>query len=349
MKNITILLNILIKLKYLIIITCAFVFINNLKAQSPLCSSAGGNQTYEWVTRVKISDGEQSSTKSGYTDYTSSAIATLTAGSTYSIEVDVATDGTQYMEYVKIWFDMNQNDTIEDPNELVFNLGKNVQTLGTFTGTVTIPSTCYSGHIYARVIMQYSSTPSLCGTYTYGETEDYLVNVIGGTTNPENKTLTVALAGTGTGTIISSPSGINTESGVKSFDFTQNEVVTLTASPSNGSSFTGWTGDYTSSNSSINVTLSDNKSVTANFDLTVSNLSNGISSAENAVTIYPNPITDKLFIKNNGELLDIKIYSTVGNLIYTSLTKDKFLNLSNLAPGLYIIIINSNQYKFIKI
>jgi hypothetical protein len=69
---------------------------------------------------------------------------------------------------VKIWLDMNQNDTIEDLEELVFNINKNVTTLETFTGTITIPPTAFNGHIYMRVIMQYNATPNLCGTYTYG-------------------------------------------------------------------------------------------------------------------------------------------------------------------------------------
>jgi len=63
---------------------------------------------------------------------------------------------------------MNQNGTIEDPAELVYNVNQSVTTLKTFTGNITIPSSAYNGQIYMRVIMQYQATPSLCGTYQYG-------------------------------------------------------------------------------------------------------------------------------------------------------------------------------------
>jgi hypothetical protein len=250
-----------------ILISLIVLSVLNVQAQasSPFCASSADNQNYEWIVRVQIHDGVQNSGKSGYSDYTDTPLATLTAGTTYNVEVDVATNGTQYHEYVKIWFDMNQNDAIEDPAELVFNVDKNVQTLGTFSGTVTVPSTAFNGHIYVRVIMQYNATPALCGTYTYGETEDYLVNVIGATPNPENNTLTVATAGSGTGDVTSSPSGINTAGGVNSFDFSENEVVTLTATPTAGSSFTNWTGDCSGTNTSVAVTMDADKNCTAYF------------------------------------------------------------------------------------
>jgi len=251
-----------------ILISLAVLTVLNVQAQasSPFCASSADNQNFEWIVRVQIHDGVQASGPTPYSDYTGTPLATLTAGTTYNVEVDVATNGTQYHEYVKIWFDMNQNDAIEDPGELVFNVDKNVQTLGTFSGTVTVPSTAFNGHIYVRVIMQYNATPALCGTYTYGETEDYLVNVIGGTPNPENKTLTVAIAGSGTGNVTSSPSGINTAGGVNNFDFSENEVVTLTATPTVGSSFTNWTGDCSGTNTSVAVTMDADKNCTASFE-----------------------------------------------------------------------------------
>src|SRR5262245_61015078 len=53
--------------------------------------------------------------------------------------------------------------------------------------------------------------------------------------------LTVALAGTGSGTVTSSPSGIACPP-TCSASFGRGTVVTLTAAPAAGSTFTGWTG-----------------------------------------------------------------------------------------------------------
>ncbi len=81
-------------------------------AQSTLCNSKGNNQYYEWVTRIKINDGVRTSGKTGYADFTSSAISTLTAGQTYDVEIDVRTNGNTYNEYVKLWLDLNQDNVI---------------------------------------------------------------------------------------------------------------------------------------------------------------------------------------------------------------------------------------------
>ena len=48
--------------------------------------------------------------------------------------------------------------------------------------------------------------------------------------------------------------------------YPEGTVVTLTAIPIFGSTFTGWTGDLTGSNSVSNITMDANKNVTANFD-----------------------------------------------------------------------------------
>ena len=85
------------------------------RAVSPLCSSVGSNQNYEWVTRVAINGTSVTIPKTGYHDATATAVATLQAGQSYTVEVDVLTDGTSYQEYVKFWFDQNQNGAIEDP------------------------------------------------------------------------------------------------------------------------------------------------------------------------------------------------------------------------------------------
>ncbi len=78
------------------------------------------------------------------------------------------------------------------------------------------------------------------------------------------QTLTVNKAGTGSGTVTSSPSGINCGSTCAA-QFNQGTAVTLTASPTAGSTFTGWSGGGCSGTGTCQVTLSSDTTVTATF------------------------------------------------------------------------------------
>jgi len=75
--------------------------------------------------------------------------------------------------------------------------------------------------------------------------------------------LTMTNAGTGNGTVTSSPSGINCGS-TCSANYNNGTSVTLTATASSGSTFTGWSDACTGAGS-CNVTMNAAKSVTAAF------------------------------------------------------------------------------------
>jgi hypothetical protein len=79
-------------------------------------------------------------------------------------------------------------------------------------------------------------------------------------------TLTVQKAGTGDGTVKSSPAGINCGS-VCSRPFVNNKTVTLTAKSVTGSQFSGWSGSC-SGLSTCKVKMSQSQSVTATFTST---------------------------------------------------------------------------------
>jgi hypothetical protein len=79
-------------------------------------------------------------------------------------------------------------------------------------------------------------------------------------------TLTAKKTGTGTGTVTSSPSGITCGS-TCSASFNTGAVVTLTATPDPSSTFVGWSGGGCSGTGTCQVTMSNNKSVTAAFSL----------------------------------------------------------------------------------
>jgi Tol biopolymer transport system component len=79
------------------------------------------------------------------------------------------------------------------------------------------------------------------------------------------RTLTVSIAGTGSGTVTSSPAGIACPGTTCSAQFADGTSVTLTATPGAGSEFVGWSGGGCSSTGTCQLTLSADTSVTAQF------------------------------------------------------------------------------------
>jgi hypothetical protein len=80
--------------------------------------------------------------------------------------------------------------------------------------------------------------------------------------------LTVTMAGTGSGTVTSSPAGMSCSTNC-SFDFAFNTVVTLTAAATSSSTFAGWSGEGCSGTGTCQVTMSGTRNVTASFNLSV--------------------------------------------------------------------------------
>jgi hypothetical protein len=147
------------------------------------CTSGATSATYGYVKRVELNTiNNVSPTGCGqqYTDFTS--IQTdLIEGLSYTLSLDLGncTGGT-YSYGTRVWIDFNQNG-IFDATELVYD-GYHPVSSGTITsvnGTITVPQGLPNGLTRMRVvIVESNSSPNPCGTYTWGETEDYLVNIL---------------------------------------------------------------------------------------------------------------------------------------------------------------------------
>lgn len=77
--------------------------------------------------------------------------------------------------------------------------------------------------------------------------------------------LTVTFAGTGSGKVSSNPAGINMCSTTCSASFASGTQITLTATPTAGSTFTGWTGEGCSGTGTCIFTITQSTNVVANF------------------------------------------------------------------------------------
>jgi PKD repeat protein len=144
-------------------------------SEIPYCDSAGGSQAYEYIAGVAVADLNNSSGASGYTDFTY-LTAHLTQGNSASVSLTPGFVSSSYTEWWKIWVDYNGDHDFSDTGEEVFaGSGSSV-----VTGSFTVPGTAPLGNTRMRVSMSYSTYPPICGTFTYGEVEDYTANISGG-------------------------------------------------------------------------------------------------------------------------------------------------------------------------
>ncbi|MBS7233767.1 T9SS type A sorting domain-containing protein [Flavobacterium psychroterrae] len=84
------------------------------------------------------------------------------------------------------FIDLNNNGVFTDSGEEVYSIFSS----STLTPQITIPASAFTGNIRMRIIVSYNSITSSCGTYTYGETEDYTLNVSGGTAKFKQSNIT---------------------------------------------------------------------------------------------------------------------------------------------------------------
>jgi hypothetical protein len=139
---------------------------------SSYCTASGNTFSYEWISRVQVGSINNSSTASGYTDFTS-VTGNLTRGNSASVTLTPGFSGSSYTEYWRIWIDYNQDCDFDDAGELVYSGSGSSAVSGSFT----VSSGATTGNTRMRVSMKYSGYAATCGTFTYGEVEDYTVNI----------------------------------------------------------------------------------------------------------------------------------------------------------------------------
>jgi bacillolysin len=147
-------------------------------ASTAYCTSQGSSQAYEYIDYVKLgSIARTSGADAGYYNGTASSTS-VAAGSSQTISFSAGFTGSAYTEYWKVYIDYNQNGVFTDTGELV--VSGSSSSAATLTGTFTVPSTAKTGNTRLRVIVSDASATTSCGSYSYGETEDYTLSITGG-------------------------------------------------------------------------------------------------------------------------------------------------------------------------
>jgi len=260
----------------------------------PYCTSSGNNQNYEYISRVVVGGIDNSSGASPYTDYTNLS-TNVTQNGSVSVSLTPGFTGSSYTEYWRIWIDYNGDHDFADSGEQVFSSSGS----STRTGSFTVPASTVTGDTRMRVSMSYSTYAPYCGTFTYGEVEDYTVNISGSGTQYTLTTNTV-----GNGSIALNPSGGTYPSGT---------VVTLTATPDSGWQFSGWSGSLSGSTNPTTITMNANKSVTATFTQTGGTGTVGNTTVYGSTSTAANRRAMRFTMSENGTITSVSMYHTGGS------------------------------------
>jgi bacillolysin len=136
------------------------------------CSSSTGNHDYEWIAGVQAGSINKISGASGYSDFMTTT-TNLTRSSSDSVTLTPGFAGSSYNEYWEIWSDYNQDGTFASTEKVFSGNGSS-----NVTGSFTVSSSATTGNTRMRVVLQYNSYRNdACGSFTYGEVEDYTVNI----------------------------------------------------------------------------------------------------------------------------------------------------------------------------
>jgi PKD repeat protein len=123
-----------------------------------------------WISKVIFNSIPYSSGASGYSNFTGINFP-MTPGASIPLTLTPSYSGSKYNVYWRVWIDYNKDGDFLDAGEQVFAGGPSKSAVsGNF-----IASSSATGSTRMRVSMKYSSVPTSCETFSYGEVEDYTV------------------------------------------------------------------------------------------------------------------------------------------------------------------------------
>lgn len=143
-----------------------------------------------------------------YSDYTALTAPNIAKTATYPLSIQIGTCGGSFTNSTRVFIDYNQNGLFTDPGETVYTSAAGTAGPHTETGNITIPGTAVTGTTRMRVVTVETGTPTginPCGTYTWGETEDYFVNIVPLPANPPTPVQDPATPTCASGTNLSVP------------------------------------------------------------------------------------------------------------------------------------------------
>ena len=161
------------KTDYINVINCSY------------CETSYSNQSDDWISNITFNtiDNTTAADPNGYGDYTSLS-TDVEQGQLYTLSVEVTVNGG-WTQHVWAWIDWNMNCDFTDDGE-AYDLGATPGTEGVhvLSMDITVPEGLTPNTTTMRVAERYNSDPEPCTTTTYGEAEDYSVNILSNAVAP---------------------------------------------------------------------------------------------------------------------------------------------------------------------
>jgi len=143
------------------------------------CASRGNSTADEWIQRFRYAGIDNNSgNNGGYADFTSIS-TNVSAGTGYTLTVNPGWSGRVFPEGYAIWIDRNQDGDFSDSGERIGATGSAI-TASSVSGTLTVPANSNNGTTRLRVSMKYNGVPTECEVFSFGEVEDYTLNISNG-------------------------------------------------------------------------------------------------------------------------------------------------------------------------
>ncbi len=151
------------------------------------CAVRGQNAIYQFISNVSANGNSIDSGRRQFTDHTQSDPFNLYAGSATGLSLQQGTrsrDFGPYAAYWAIYVDLNHNNSFDDPGELLhFSSPRGDASREPVLANITIPESALAGETRMRIIQSNTlrdgeSQLAPCGDFTFGEAEDFTVNII---------------------------------------------------------------------------------------------------------------------------------------------------------------------------
>jgi hypothetical protein len=122
--------------------------------------------------------GTATGTAGSYSNFTAFGPYTMNAGQSYNFSLSSLTTGTAYSNSMAIFIDYNRNGSFADAGEMVYTPAATAAGAYTVTGSFLIPATALNGQTRMRVVILETLITGVASTSSWGEYEDYMLNIV---------------------------------------------------------------------------------------------------------------------------------------------------------------------------